>query len=310
MPPDATDDAWDTPGMEEIGKAIENSKLLAESGAETPPTPEPPPMPPAPGPTDEAPAPEPEPVPEGEAGPKKITIKGKEYTEDELDERLGKGTMLHADYTKKTMDLAEQRRAWERERQEQQALIERARQATGSERTGLPEADEIEEMLNDPEVPESVSKALRAVREENRALQYRIDQEKDESAKRDFVADRMGLFDTELDALCKKHKVTDPFEREHIEAVILKANPNIEDRNDFRESINNLFETEYTRLAKRDERIRLKGLKDVAALPTAPSVKGGGTVPRTPEPKTAPTFDDGNAEAEMTERFRRAGIIK
>lgn len=304
--------SWESPGDEEIDKAVAKAFGEEKPAEETPNPDEPAKETPADAPT-ETPKEEPEKpdeappeTPAKAAAPKTYTIRGVEYTEEELDDRI-RGGMRQDEFTRKTTALAEERRQVAAERE--QLLAEKARLSIGDASKAPATASEIEELLNDPEVPEPVAKALRIVHGENRRLTQEI-QQRDEQARRDALVDRgLSTFDNTFSELCKKHSVTDTLEMELLHDHIVAQDPNIEDPDALRASVERIFEHSHKGLKQRAEKIRKEAHDDAIAglkkLPNPPSAKGGSGVLPKSEPKAPATLDDGTATEEFAERLAR-----
>lgn len=325
LTPSGTGPTWDSPGADDINAALdhvglgEGAEAPAPAKAETPTpgeTPKEEPPTPKTTPKDE---PEKE-EPEKEAAasePKKFTIKGVEYTEEELAGHI-KGGMFQADYTRKTQDLAREKDEIARYRHDLEArerdLVEQARSLTGSRRTGTEKANELDEMLEDPDVPDSVKRAVALVQAENQAFRDQLEQ-RERQAQQDRVAtDAMQTFEDTFSELCKKHDVTDPVERKLLRADILVEDPDIDDPGELKRSVERIFANTRKGLAQRAEKIRSDAIAEhekargaaVSKIAEAtPSVGGGATMPAKAEPKPPATLDDDSAAEEFAERLAR-----
>jgi hypothetical protein len=246
--------------------------------------------------------------------PKTYTIRGVDYTEDEVDKAI-RGGMRQDDYTRKTQELAEERRRNAEERDfllRQRELIEDQARRLSPDARRVGEDDPVEALLNDPEVPEAVAKAFRL---ERARYQQEITAMRREAEERELQANEAALVDSALDGfestfsdLCKKHNVTDPLVRELLHDHIVAKDPNIEDPDELRASVERIFEHSHKGLEQRVEKARQDGIKGLAKLPAPPTAgKGGSAVPLKGEPKPAPSLDDGSAVPEFMERLSRLG---
>jgi hypothetical protein len=320
---------WEAPGSDEVDKALANSGIQFGDEVQAPPAgteqnPPPEQSPPEQKPIVEEKPPEgklpeaakvgDEKPPEGETQ-KVYTIRGVEYTEEEVDASIRNG-MRQNDYTRKTQDLARERERLAEER----ALLDRHRQIIEQEAKRLsPDArragedDPVEALLNDPEVPEAVAKAFRLERARHQA---EITAMRREAQERELAVQEAALVDSALDNfestfsdLCKKHNVTDPLVRELLHDHIVAKDPNIEDPDELRASVERIFEHSHKGLEQRAEKIRQDGIKGLTKLPAPPAAgKGGSAVPLKGESRPAATLDDGSAVPEMTERLRQLGL--
>lgn len=332
---DGTPAKWEQPGADEVMKALDKAGLGDTPAPEEKPAEEKS----APAPEaekEEEPAKAEEPEKPAEEKPKTeeegpepavevkadgmVTIDGVEYTLQEV-KAFRRGYMMQADYTKKTQALSDDRKALERERQEWQQTRQQAAEAAetaipgeSGRRTLAQQVTRIRELLADPEIPESTREALEIQQEltlgvlqtlHHRDVQAR--QSAEETAQRQHDARALQTFDTTFNTLCEKHKVTDPIDREFLNARIRAEDPDTADLDDFKSSVEKLFEHAHKGLQQRIEKAKREGVKTLEKLPVAPASKAGGgsAIPLKPETRAPQTLDDGSAIAEFQERLAR-----
>jgi len=329
---------WDSPGPEEINAALEKAGL-GDTPAEKPAEEKPKVETPAPAKVEEpskveeAPKPEEKPAEEAPAveakAGDKIVVDGVEYTLDDA-KKWRRESMFQADYTRKTQALAEDRKTLERERKEWEAIRQQAQQEAesalpgglpGKTRTALSQqVTRIRELLADPEIPDAMREALEIQGEmtlgvlrtmHDRDVQAKQTAEHAASERHDAQA--WQTFQSTFNTLCEKNKVTDQVEREFLEARILRENADTADLDDFKSSVEKLFEHAHKGLRQRIEKERKQGQEEgkkaLTVLPVAPA-SGAGTgnaIPLKPEPKAPQTLDDGSAVPEFLERLARLG---
>ncbi|HKQ98500.1 MAG TPA: hypothetical protein VJV75_11540, partial [Candidatus Polarisedimenticolia bacterium] len=170
--------------MSEEGRTAEEevvervNALLASETTETPAPADPAPDP-QPDPEGGAPAPDAPAAPSTPATPAEpsIEIEGKHYTRAELHELLTKGAYRHRDYTRKSQELAEEKRRLDEEREslarQRRTYEEGLARATGK-KPGESPATGDEDDLDALDLSPEMRRILKAERAARKALEQRL----------------------------------------------------------------------------------------------------------------------------------------
>lgn len=159
----------------------------------------------------------------GEEEPEKrvVKIRGKEYTEEELEDLVEHGVLRQDDYTRKTMELAEERKEAREERQTYLKLNQALMQKAGIlEQEGATEEEEIQDPV--------LKKHIQGLNTTIKSLTDKVEEGEQRRAteqQNDFVA---SVYTDHLTKLFDKEKV-EPHLRPIISELIENKNPEIKD---------------------------------------------------------------------------------
>jgi hypothetical protein len=212
-------------GRDVVEEVAERLNALAASGE------------PEGAPAEETPAPAPAeaPAPTPPAGDSEVEVGGKKYSRAELEELLSRGTLRQDDYTRKTQQIAAEKRAIEEQRESitrQQRLYEEALARLAGGKSSTTEEVEAEEDL---ELSPAMRRVLKREREAREALAKELTglREGREEEQRQEQQGRVNGFivehaDTEIRALMKAKEIPDSMFR-IIRQAIAFENPNTSD---------------------------------------------------------------------------------
>jgi len=211
--------------------------------------------------TPEPGSPEPEKPGAELAKPATYEIDGKQYTADQVRDFI-KGSMRLEDYSRDKNTLAEERREFQRQRQE---FIDSQRRPA--------EREESE----DQDIP---------------LTRQEFQQWQQEQAVEQFKARLSDVYDQTFEKLCAKHGITDPEVRELYDLHINGANPTLANAQDVVQKVTALFDQYHERLGKLSKTAVEAEHGKLKKLPKPPSAKGEGAAPMATGDKPKKSFND------------------